>query len=535
MLKNFKLNQTTSILLLCGIFLVQMYCYNYKETLHIHPRNIHSWRQTDCLSFVLNFYNGRGTFTEPCVNNLGNTDDGKIASDFPLVQYTVAQIWKITGKSELIFRLIELGFLFMGLLYIYKLALYWTENYFLSIATAALVFTSPILAYYGTTFLSDIQAFGLICGGFYFVIKWLNEKKRKQLVIAILFFLFAGWCKMSSVFVYAIALLLIAREFMIGIRSADLNYKKINFIDIVLLCVPFIAWYLWYHYATNYNNLHPNHFFLIGILPIWELNAEKQHFILMKFLSEILPQMLHSSLLLVIFVTVIAFSISKIKRFFSEEYIIMTGGFIMFFLFIILFFQVFNAHDYYLITMLNIFVIILCLLVRMINNSLGALLNSNTSRIFVIIFIGLLTCLSGIKARGRINFNDKWMTKSIAYNETEYKLMEYFTWYEHTRYEVLEDPSFNIDKVGITKQDTVICIGDKTINRALYLIDRVGYSSYNIDNIGIDNIAKFIEEKRKKGLKYIILIEPDYLNNENLKPYLTNKIFEEKSTSIYKL
>jgi len=481
---------------------------------------------------VLNFYNGRGTFTEPCVNNLGNTDDGKVASDFPLVQYTIAQIWKITGKSELIFRLIELSFLFMGLFFIYKLALYWTKNYFLSIATAALVFTAPILAYYGATFLSDVQAFGLICGGFYFIIKWLSEKKLKQLVVAVLFFLFAGWCKMSSVFVYAIALLLVAREFIIGIRSSDLNYKKINLIDLALLFFPFIAWYFWYHHANNYNNQHPNGFFLIGILPIWGLNAERQHFILMKLLSEILPQMLHSSVLLTLFIIIIAFSISKIKRFFSEEYIIIIGGFFMFFLYMILFYQVFDVHDYYLITMLSIWAIILCLLVKIWNSSLGVLLQSNISRIFIIIFIGLLTCLSGIKARGRINFNDKWMPKSIAYNETEYKLMEYFSWYDHTRYEVLEDPSFNIDKLGITKQDIVLCIGDKTINRALYLIDRLGYSSFNVE---IDDIANFIEGKKKKGLKYIILIEPDYLNNEKLKPYLTNKIFEEKSTSIYKL
>lgn len=529
---NFKLNNTTAIALLFTVFLLQVYCYNYIGVLRTHPHNIHSWRQTDCLSLVTNFYNGRGTFTEPCVNNLGNTGDGKVASDFPLVQYSIAQVWKITGKSELVYRLIELLFLFTGLFFIYKLALYWTNNYFLSIATASLVFTSPILAYYGATFLSDIQAFGLTCVGFYFIIKWIHEKKFTQLLTGTLLFLFAGWCKMSSAFIYAIALALIAREAIVAVRATDIAYKKINFLRLLILFIPFIGWYLWYHHANVYNHQHDNGFFLIGILPVWQIDATKQHYILMKFLSEILPQMLHSGILLFIFITIVAFSVSKIKQFFTQEYIIIAVGFLMFVLYLILFYQVFDVHDYYLINMLTIWAIILCVFVKIANSYYGFIFQSKAMRLGIIFLIGLLSILSGIKARGRLEFTDKWGPKSIAYNESEYKLMEYFSWYDHTRYEVLEDPAFNLDKIGITKQDTVLCLGDKTINRSLYLIDRLGYSSFNTE---MNDIDTFIEAKKKTGLKYLILIEPDFLNDEKLKPYLKNKIFEQKSTSIYKL
>ena len=161
MLKNFKLNQTKSIVILLFFFLIQMFCYNYQTILTIHPRTIHAWRQSDCLNFTLNYYNNRATFWEPRVNNISNKGDSKTASDFPLVQYSVAQIWKVFGKSIMLFKLIDVGFLLLGLIYLFKLTYYWTKDFFLSIIISALIYTSPILAYYGPSFINEIQAFGL--------------------------------------------------------------------------------------------------------------------------------------------------------------------------------------------------------------------------------------------------------------------------------------------------------------------------------------------------------------------------------------
>ena len=118
----------------------QMLVYNYPYILHIEPRNHHAFRQYDCLSFAQAFYNNRATLLEPCVNNLGNAGNGKTASEFPLVQFLVGNIWKVSGISSLIYRLVNVLFLYLGLFFIYKLFIiqeflyYYLKLYFLIIS-----------------------------------------------------------------------------------------------------------------------------------------------------------------------------------------------------------------------------------------------------------------------------------------------------------------------------------------------------------------------------------------------------------------
>jgi hypothetical protein len=527
MLVNLKLNQTKAIMLLLSIFFIQMLCYNYQRVFVTHPNNVHSWRQTDCLSFALNFYNGRATFTQPCVNNLGNTGDGKAASDFPLVQYTVAKIWKITGKSELVFRLIETACLLLGLLSIFKLVVYWTKNYMLAILVSSLIYTSPILAYYGPTFLSDIQAFGLSCAGFYFTIKWLTEKKTSYLLISTTLFLFAGWCKMSAGFLFLIALVLIFIDVIKNYRG----YSKKQLYMLPILAIPFLCWYAWFSYAYQYNQQHVNGFFLVGILPFWKVDHARQHEIFQSLFTYIFPQMFDKTIFLGTIIFAVTFILLKIKQVFSKEYLILLFSLGLFIAFIMLFFDVFGVHDYYMINMIALISIMVCVIAKVVQENSPLLLNNKLVYGFLFTWLGLLTYQTAVKNRARVGSHHDW-GKSLVFNKQEVEGLNYSGWYDASRYEVLENRSFHVSDYGISKNDTVLCLGDYTINRALYLTDCVGYSNFNV---GMDDIDRFIEEKKKKGLKYIILIEPDFLNNLKLKPYLTNKLFHKKSTSIYRL
>ncbi len=175
---NFKfINKSNGIYIFALLVLVQFLIYNYAHIINLPPTSIHSWRQSDCLSFALNFSNGRASFLQPSVNNLGLSGDGKAASDFPIIQYLIGNIWKVTGVNTSVFKFTNVLFLFFGLIFVFKLFMWATaKNVGVSMLGALLINTSPNLAYYGVTTISDIHALSLSFIGIYFFALWMDKK-----------------------------------------------------------------------------------------------------------------------------------------------------------------------------------------------------------------------------------------------------------------------------------------------------------------------------------------------------------------------
>lgn len=510
---------------------IQMLCYNYIDYLQMEPRSIHSWRQSDCLSFVINFYNGRTTFLEPGVSNLGPTEDGKVASDFPIIQYTVAQLWKITGVSTPVYRLINLCFLMLGLFYIYKLYVYWfDQRYGLALLTTGLIFTSTLLAYYGPTPLSDIQAFGLSCTGFYYFILWLDKKEKRHFLFYLLAFAAAGLLKMSSAFIFSITLAYWLTRVIWGDKE---NKKGLYSYKVVLgFIFPFIPWCIWYVYGNYYNTIHPNNYFLIGIAPIWIVADVHIPLVLSLFKKDILPIAFNTWVLSLIGMTLLTGAIVKVKSFFTENYLQLLIPVAVVFCYLILFFQVFAVHDYYLLNMLPALVIVIGLVLKQLLNHFPSFFSSNR---FYWVQIGLLVILThqtAVFTRGRIEMKG-WGFDSMVLDKEKREYLEWNSWYDRSRYAVLESLSDEtLDSIGLTKDKKILCLGDLTINRSLFLLNRVGYTSFRLN---IDEAHHFIESNKAKGLHYLIIIEWDWLSKENLAPYLKDKVYEMEGTSIYRL
>jgi hypothetical protein len=63
------------------------YLYDYQDILTLRPQGPHQWRQCDCLSITSKFYLNESSFFQPEIYNLLKDNEGKAASDFPLVYY----------------------------------------------------------------------------------------------------------------------------------------------------------------------------------------------------------------------------------------------------------------------------------------------------------------------------------------------------------------------------------------------------------------------------------------------------------------
>jgi hypothetical protein len=144
----------------------------------------------------------------------------------------------------------------------------------------------------------------------------------------------------------------------------------------------------------------------------------------------------------------------------------------------------------------------------------------------------IFTYTTSVKQWARIGYDDKSFNNMLLFDNEKTKLMQYIDWNNNYLYKTIENHNFKLENYGIKKTDTIICLGDYTINRSLYALNRLGYTSFNT---GLESFKSFIEEPKHKHLKYLILIEPTYKKNDLLAPYLKNLIFEKEATSIYRL
>jgi hypothetical protein len=516
----------TKHLFFAFIILAQVLVYNYPYILKIEPRTVHAWRQFDCLSFAQHFYDNSATLTEPRINNLGYKGNGKTASEFPIVPYIVGNIWKITGIHSSIYKLVNLLFLFLGLFFIYKLFLLELKDKILSTLITALIFTSPILSYYGVSTISDIQSFSLSMMGFYFFYRWTGTNTNGFFITFIILFSLAGLIKASSGLVYLVCIIFFMLQKLL--KKEPFLFRKHNRILAPSLAIPVLIWISWYTHAKHYNELNNDGFFLVGLLPAWNLPPAQLQEVFHKFVHTILPQVFSPVLLYALLFTVL-FSIFPGGKSNSIARWILTACLFLFITFIILFFEAMDVHDYYLINAFGLIVIALFFITKIWHEKLVAF---NRKRVIIVlsVLVMVFSYLSGIKTWKKINCNVTNFENKLVFNVYEQKNYFWIYWLDREMYKILEDKTLDIEKAGVLPSDTIFCLGDNTINRVLYMLRRQGYSNFNAKP---EEVPAFIHSH--PNIKFIVLIDPTLKKKTYLNLLLSNKIFEKESLSVYRL
>ena len=144
--------------------------YSYQEILFKRPQSVHYWRQADCASLALNYYQHGMNFFEPQTHNLtsnGGKSGNTCTSEVPLLYYSVAVLYHLFGYHEYIYRLLNTLLFFTGLYYLFRLFSNVLKSQFWSTLLPLLFFTSPVLVYYGNNFLSNTTALSMVMIGWY--------------------------------------------------------------------------------------------------------------------------------------------------------------------------------------------------------------------------------------------------------------------------------------------------------------------------------------------------------------------------------
>ncbi len=489
---------------LFAVLLIVVSCfYGYHQLLFQKPQSIHQWRQADCASIALNYYQDELSFFAPETHNLtsdGGTSGKGMTSEIPILYYAVAALYKLFGHHDFLFRLLNTLIFLLGLFYLFKSVWLFSNDFFWSAGISLLLFTSPVLIYYGNNFLSNSAAFAFTLMGWYHFSRFLLQTRTRYFYRSLLLFLLAAAFKVTAL----LSLLAISGIYFFEVwnikRTKNLApyfRKKRQFLTPVATVVSVIAG--WLFYAHQYNQEHGCSYFSTTIFPIWNYSPPE----ILKILSQIKEtwgdQYFHGSVFLFLLACLIFLYArpKKINSFFLWVIPLLFLGGLAYFL---LQFWTFRDHDYYTIDLFIFAVIVLLSAIRTLKQHHEKWLNS----IGLKAAFGILLVFNLIY--GRANLVERYSSK---YNNKQ-------------TYEALYSIEPYLRSLGISPDDTIISIPDQS-HLSLYLMNQKGWTEYTDQHFNrgeayqynADSLA--ISQSIDRGARYLVV---NGLSELYKKPYL---------------
>ena len=201
-------------LLFIAIIAISIF-YAYPKMLQLLPQGSHLWRQADCMAMTWNYKQFQLPFLQSACYNLQSIN-GNVAGEFPVFYFLASKF----SDTEFALRLIHTIIFLSGILSVYFISFYFLERTLLSIFCALLIFTSPLLVFYGNNFLSDVPALSFALIGWAFFLSNYKNEKLFWILISFLCFSMAALLKASEA-IHIVLLFL----FLIRFRSQK---SKIN-------------------------------------------------------------------------------------------------------------------------------------------------------------------------------------------------------------------------------------------------------------------------------------------------------------------
>ena len=487
------------------LLLIAVYLFlDYQTILFLKPQSIHFWRQTDSLSFAANYFKNGFDFFHPQVFNLQSTD-GKGASEFPILYYLTAILYRIFNEHEFILRLITVFIASTGFFYLFKLLYLFLKNLVYALSFSFLFISSTVLLYYTNNYLPDASALGLTLIGWYFFFSFVkNRNNTKLLLSCVIFFTLASLIKVTY-FINPIAAILSIIVFdlskKVGVKSIlQNNVKPLIFFILSLLMV--LSWNL---YVSYYNKINNDSSFLIQAIPIWSI-SKVQIDTVWEYMTNFWYTSYYYPVTFTVFLIIFGESIPFLKK---TERMILIMSFILAMgsiCYLLLFFAQFKSHDYYFIALIPSIIFLVINSFIALKNKFPELINNYVTKLLLV----YLCVLS-------LNFAKKNLIQRYEKSEDLYASIG----------NKLSTTKHYLDSLGVSENAKIIIISDNTPNGGLYFINRPGWSVSDVSEKEVSLVNNHINE----GADYIVFTDKKYI----YKGFIGIKIGEENGILIYKL
>jgi hypothetical protein len=486
------------ILLMCGL----AWYYGYLEIFNFTPRSTHQWRQADSASLAFNYYQEGLNFFKPRMHYImGGEGYVTGAGEAPIFYYLVALAYSIFGPYDGIFRLMS-WLTFLGGLYLMaKIVWEITKDWFSPVLLAGLIMTSPVLAFYTFGFTPNAPAQGLAMIGIWFFYRYVQRKAIRFFYWSMLFYTLAGLIKISALMSFAIILGLFALDCLGTFRRLSGRRIFQNSLAVIpgflFVFAGLWAWKLW---ADHYNEIHNTSYFLSTIRPYWTVDDAGQQYVWERIRTIWFAAYYHPKTFWSIASIGILILLTPTRHHpvLYISYLALIVGCTTFFL---LFFQQFEGHDYYILEMVLLPILILGSACLMLYRYFPKVLTHWSFRLFLIL---------------SLVFNAHHTKVVIDFRyDPESVFMSYFN---PDLFKTTELRTFLKD-LGITWPDKVVVAPDTSPNNSLYHYNLLGWTELYMG--GTPMHAKRVKEIAGAGGKYLLLHDKSYLEKENLQEVLT--------------
>jgi hypothetical protein len=489
------------------------------------PNPIHEWRKADSLSLTLNYMKGE-PFLAPKTNLILENGNRNATAEFPIIYYVMGKLWSVIGQNELVYRLFSLLLILGGIVAFSGVVQHFLKSERLTLTFCVFLFSSPVLIGYAHGFIPNPFAFAFILFAGFYAFNFLQIEKKSALVGFFIFSSLAVLIKITSVLV----ILAFTGAFFFYLILHQRQYWKVHKRKILLvggsILLTIFLTALWYRYAIYYNAKYDSNLFSTTVRPIWEIAPEKQKEIFNHILNTMLSHAYNRVIILALFVFGIYALFAKSVHAYLKWLIVMAlGAFVSYFA---LWFWVFDVHDYYLVEILFVFLILFFILLQQLKKS-RFFENKRILNAGLLIFLLVVIAHAFFYSRMRFSDQPKITVNTHYLEENE---LGYWRWFHYNHNYNLRELRIKSDEIRevISPADTILCLQDHSPNVHLYTLDRIGYSRHLYSGFSDEEA---ILDASKRGARYVV-----YLGSEEeraLVPYSDYTVYNSGRIYIFDL
>ena len=486
------------------VLLVLAQAFEYFEVINTPPNGVHAWRQSDGASMAFMYYQEGNGLLQPEMHNRF-AGEGKAVGEFPGMYYLVSWGYHIFGFHHWVFRLLWALCTLSGLFFLYKFADLVLRDKFWAMFAAAATFTSPILVFYGISYVPDPVALSFVFISWYLIYRYIQMPHWKLLLPAVFFVTLAGLLKVTTLvpilaFGVVYGIILLAK----AIREKRLSKLLITFLlSFAFIGVVVVSWIL---YSKYYNAQHNSEYFMLGYAAIWNADAESLAEIneaIRNWFQDYYYKPGFYILCILAALTLIPAFNKHLTRSWYWMYLLSVAGMIFY---LLLFYIQLRQHDYYIIGPLFIVPLTFMLFVKKFRFLFERRRWLNyTFRGLAVVLLALM--IGHAERRADVRFSDTvgWMDPDMY--ELRHKLGEF----------------------GLTHEDLVFIPDDLSPNISLYALNLKGWTAV----AGLLYPEEY--ERMRQGADYLIVFNPDFYDDPLIDPYRDNLIGEYKGIRIYSM
>ena len=211
--------------------------------INLPPCSIHVWRQCNTLAVAQNFYDESYAILEPRVDRRFESD-GITGTAFPLYEWILALIYKVTGVHYWVHRLFSLLITATTIIFAYRFLKNITSNKLVAAFACSMLLWTPELFYHSINAIPDLLA---LCTGFMSLYYYTKKQPTTSSTILSFFFLtLSGLIKLQY--------LMIGIYHLVVFFKSKLKNKilfKEDFLILVagLFCLTVV--FSWYNYSLQ--------------------------------------------------------------------------------------------------------------------------------------------------------------------------------------------------------------------------------------------------------------------------------------------